>query len=662
MKQYIYENHDVSGLVITEASTKQLSEGVLSKVKGASFFLDGYSRNGRFYPKSLWENSLKNPETKMAIEKGLMFGCIGHPKDYSLDELLESGKVSHKVTNIYIDKASGEGIAEYDILDTPSGRILNTVLKSGSEMYVSTRAFGGFTTETKTKGGKKYKILDDKNFVIESIDFVIQPGFLETKPKLVESLREDLELLREDKHEIICEDGLCGLELGEAINEKEEIEVLDKSVFENLSKDEVITMLENVISENKILSNDKVHEDDSSSNQDDMMVSAKLMINYVSYVELLTKLVRYNVEFEKYYDQLIEFLDKDSKLSTDDMGKLDEICALILKEKDIEESIVTVCTRITELAAKINDDGEKNDKEDKEDKEPKKKDSGEDNSTEVKAKEESFVDYVMTLMKPEVVVMEKITKVQDESLVRELNGQLLQMKEATKFLTQKLDEEMNKAPKKETITETKIEYKVPSEIHEKILKGMEQNTSLTEQLEGETAKRLGVDKELNELNTQYEELGEELDKVTSDFESLKESIEEKESSDKKIFKEILEDNKRELKVSEEFASELNEELEDLTEQLEKKNETLEKYKGVLVETSAKFYASFYKLEIPTVNKLMERYTNEKDLKEALLKEEKMNQRTPMKTKEITVPTYNENHRPENKRSASKKSFLENLTR
>lgn len=659
MNQYIYENHDVKGLVVSEAKGSTLAEGVLAKVKGPSFFLDGFSRNGRFYPKKLWENALKNPETKSALTRGLMFGCIGHPKDYSLDELLESGKVSHKVTDIYIDKQTGEGIAEYEILDTPAGRILNTVLRSGSEMYVSTRAFGGFSNETKSKDGKKYKVLDVNNFVIESVDFVIQPGFLETNPTLVESLMEDFMELKEkdEAHHIECEDGLCSLNL-EGMNEvnedeepkiEEEANVLDKAVLEKLNKDELITMLENVVNENNLLTKDAMNEEDTG-NSDDMMVSAKLMMNYVSYVEVLTKMVRYNVEYEKYYDQLIEFLDKDAKLTTDDMTELDKICDEILKEKDVEESIIHACERIKELAEKINDDGEKDDKE-KEDKEgktesPTKKDDEEDTSATVKAKGESLVDFMWNL-KERIEIQKEVVYEEDTEKVDEMASQVLRLKEATVALTKNLEEALNQTPEKEIVTETKIEFKIPDDINEKFV-------SMNETVESLKEAKAELETKLNEYQASIEKSSETYGELVAEKEALEEAIE----TDKGMFREILEDKEKEKIALEEAVEEQKQKTVEVQEVLKKTNKKVDKVSEKLNETTAKFYSMYHKLELPLVEKLMELHTDEVKLKEALIKEEKLNNRRAPVAK-IDLPEY----KPKDVSRAEKKSkFLENLTR
>jgi len=668
--EYIYENHDVKGLVFSE-SKEPLPDGVLAKVKGASFFLDGFSRNGRFYPKKLWENALKNQETKNTISRGLMFGCIGHPKDYSLDELLESGKVSHKVTDIQINENSGEGIAEYEILDTPSGRILNTVLRSGSEMYVSTRAFGGFSNETKDKDGKKYKVLDEKNFVIESIDFVIQPGFLETNPKLIESLKEDfLELEEKDKIvHIECEEGICGLkfenleveevevkeveeevkEVEEEVKEVEEVsKEIDTSLLEHLAKEELILMIKNVVEENNLLSLSPKKEGLDGG----IVVSSKLIMNYVSYIEILLKLVRYKVEYEKYYDDLIQFLDKDIKITVNDMNSVSAIADKILKEKDVEESIIHVCERINELTKKINNDGEKNDDEktDKEgktssEKEPSSK--GIDTSTEIKSADESAIDFLWDLKEREVEVKEIVYE-EDKTKIIELKSKNLKLKEATISLTKTLEEALNKSAEKEIVKETVIEYKIPDDINSRFIE-------INETVEKTNKQKLELEKTIEELRSEIENEQLLREKLRDENESLKESIE----TNKVYFKEIVEDNEKEKSDLEEAfhleESEKKKTQNALNETLKKVDDLYEK----IQTSSAKYYALYYRLELPVVEKLMGIYESEERLLLALEKEEKLNFRKNEKEIEIIVPTYS--NRSESS-SEAKTKFLESLTK
>jgi len=236
---------------------------IIGLVEGKSFVLDGVSRNGRFYPKQLWENVLKDPEVNQMLNDKLMFGCIGHPENYTLDELLASGKVSHIVTDIRLGN-DGFGYATYEILDTPAGRILKTILEAGSKMKVSTRAFGEFVNEYKEIDGKRYQVINPKNFKLESIDFVIKPGIANVDVKLMEELEEnnkkDLEKLKKSSIQI-CEDGICTL-----IEEVELHQKLEKQFDEELKKYKAI--IKTLKEENKNLQDELIKKDKELNKED----------------------------------------------------------------------------------------------------------------------------------------------------------------------------------------------------------------------------------------------------------------------------------------------------------------------------------------------------------------------------------------------------------
>ena len=112
-----------------------------------------------------------------------MFGSIGH--DVKLGDVgLREGKASHVTTQAFIDD-NGLGIGEALILNTPVGQILNTVLRAGCNLYVSSRADGLFNG---TYNG--LPVVDEDAYELEGWDFVIEPGFLRANPKISEALND----------------------------------------------------------------------------------------------------------------------------------------------------------------------------------------------------------------------------------------------------------------------------------------------------------------------------------------------------------------------------------------------------------------------------------------------------------------------------------------
>ena len=171
--------------VFDEAKKGDVVDGqhVLARVKGQFFVPDGQSRNGRFYPKSLWERIISDPSIKRRLAKKIMFGTIGHDGELS-EKAIREGMISHIVIDIGIDE-NNKGMGEALILNTPAGRILNVVLRAGSELAVSSRANGTF------KGKKNgIPVVDEETYDLDGWDFVIDPGFLEAQPEITESLQD----------------------------------------------------------------------------------------------------------------------------------------------------------------------------------------------------------------------------------------------------------------------------------------------------------------------------------------------------------------------------------------------------------------------------------------------------------------------------------------
>ena len=169
IKFEVVESSDVDG------------EYIVAKVRGQFFVPDGNSRNGRHYKRKVWENVLSDPKVMERLENRNMFGTVGHGTKIN-DEAVQNGLISHIVTSLGINE-NNEGIGEALILNTPAGRSLNTIMRAGGKMFVSTRANGSF--KGKHEG---MPCVDPETFDFETVDFVCEPGFLEANPSIAESL------------------------------------------------------------------------------------------------------------------------------------------------------------------------------------------------------------------------------------------------------------------------------------------------------------------------------------------------------------------------------------------------------------------------------------------------------------------------------------------
>jgi hypothetical protein len=174
------------GWNLEEAKGEVDGISILAKVRGPHFVPDGMSRNTRYYPKELWDRQINNEEVKTRLTNRTMFGTIGHPDALTAEDIRE-GKVSHFTSKMWIDE-NNNGMAESYILNTPAGRVLNTLLRAKCKLYSSSRA-NGMYKEGQYKDGAP--IVDPDHFDFKGFDFVVDPGFLEANPKVVENLSED---------------------------------------------------------------------------------------------------------------------------------------------------------------------------------------------------------------------------------------------------------------------------------------------------------------------------------------------------------------------------------------------------------------------------------------------------------------------------------------
>ncbi len=153
---------------------------ILGRAVGPFFVVDGKSQNNRFYSRALWERILK--ESQETIRRGAMLCTMGHGQVLDDSAMLE-GKISHRVSKLWIDENKGIGMGELLIMNTVAGRNLNTYMRSGVECPVSSRGYGKYAS-TMEDGTR---IIDSDTYKLEGFDVVRVPGIPGAVPRLVES-------------------------------------------------------------------------------------------------------------------------------------------------------------------------------------------------------------------------------------------------------------------------------------------------------------------------------------------------------------------------------------------------------------------------------------------------------------------------------------------
>tara|TARA_A100001015_G_C14944408_1_gene693981 strand:- start:23 stop:634 length:612 start_codon:yes stop_codon:yes gene_type:complete len=133
---------------------KTVMRGVLQKS-------NTLNQNGRIYPKEILEREVRNYQKFIAERRAL--GELDHPES----SVVELKNASHLVTEAYMDGDVCYGVVE--ILDTPSGKILKSLIESGVTLGISSRGVGSTRRE-----GDHQVVQDD--FQLICWDFVSEPS------------------------------------------------------------------------------------------------------------------------------------------------------------------------------------------------------------------------------------------------------------------------------------------------------------------------------------------------------------------------------------------------------------------------------------------------------------------------------------------------------
>jgi len=133
---------------------KIIMKGVLQKA-------ETLNQNGRVYPRAILEREVRNYQK--FIKESRALGECDHP-DSSVVELK---KVSHIIREAYMDEDVCYGMVE--LLDTPCGKILQSLVESGVTLGISSRGVGS------TKRDGDIQVVQD-DFQLICWDFVAEPS------------------------------------------------------------------------------------------------------------------------------------------------------------------------------------------------------------------------------------------------------------------------------------------------------------------------------------------------------------------------------------------------------------------------------------------------------------------------------------------------------
>jgi hypothetical protein len=177
----------ISGGVIRE-SMKQHNGKIL--IKGILQRAESQNQNGRVYPQPILAREAKKYET--LIKERRAMGELDHP-DSSVVNL---SNVSHNIVEMHWEDKDLVGTIE--VLNTPSGKILQELLKAGILVGISSRGLGS-VQESEERGAV---VQDD--FELIAFDMVSNPS---THNAFMTPIHESV-----DKYGKVCVDKYCRIQ------------------------------------------------------------------------------------------------------------------------------------------------------------------------------------------------------------------------------------------------------------------------------------------------------------------------------------------------------------------------------------------------------------------------------------------------------------------
>ncbi|MFA5397717.1 MAG: hypothetical protein WC346_17040 [Methanogenium sp.] len=203
---------------VIESDRSKLPAGVLYRGVWPVCNIGKLNANKRMYEEEVWTRKvIGNQPIAEKMKARTLFGQAEHPDKTQSDLQL----TSHIITDSFIrEYKQGDqlfegipGIKEgdkvffqnIDILDTPCGRIINTLIEAGCQVGVSTRAEGDLEEVTEGDIAPYQRVIPD-SYAYVTTDFTADPSTYGTKPakagpNLVRELREELQSGKLNKSE-----------------------------------------------------------------------------------------------------------------------------------------------------------------------------------------------------------------------------------------------------------------------------------------------------------------------------------------------------------------------------------------------------------------------------------------------------------------------------
>ena len=148
--------------LLTEAEKVDIRDNGATYLTGLMQQAGVQNGNGRVYPENVL---MREVETyKKLVKEKRALGELDHPDD----SVINLKNASHMVTNIWAEGPKVMGTVK--VLDTPSGKILKSLVESGVQLGISSRGLGS------VRESMNGSVMVEDDFQLICFDFVSDPS------------------------------------------------------------------------------------------------------------------------------------------------------------------------------------------------------------------------------------------------------------------------------------------------------------------------------------------------------------------------------------------------------------------------------------------------------------------------------------------------------
>jgi len=313
--------------ILEETSREKLPEGVLCRVVYPICNIGKKNANRRVYEKAVWDKVLSSPDIQEKLKNRALFGQAEHPAQTQSDLQL----TSHVIFEMWIDEEQGKVFQKMDVLDTPTGRVIDTLLRAGCNVGVSTRAEGDLE-EAEDEEGTYHRVVPESYKYITT-DFTADPSTFgavpqEIKRNIVTEIKKEVDLneLKKGERNFVSYI-LESIEKGGGEKQEDKSVSEEKHPYEDFCDSYSAIVEEEVVDETKEIK--KMYQDAGLPAPDGKGIHTK------AFHELAIKIAK---DYVKKGDSPKEALSKAYPIAMKQLGKEKAVKKAHRKNESVEDS------------------------------------------------------------------------------------------------------------------------------------------------------------------------------------------------------------------------------------------------------------------------------------------------------------------------------------